>query len=216
MFKRITLLRRRDDISETAFRNHWADVHADIATGFCGLERYTQNRVDRICWQTGASFQVDGVVELWFASQAAVAASTASETSRALIEDEPNFVSGLTALAVGAAESGEPQGAESKYMILARSSAPGRLEAGLRAMVAELCPADRPLALRVERMTPGFTRRSLWSEPEPPNTLVTIWARNADATGALMSCLRSPLRLLFEADRAGAATALTIDALRIV
>lgn len=212
MIKRCTLLRRREDVPAAAFRDHWSTVHADIAAGFDGLSRYHQNHVTRICWQTGhPRFQVDGIVELWFASQADVDRAAYSETTKALIVDEPNFLSGLTALVVGEAEGPAPEDAGAKYMILARTDAPGRLTAAVAAYgAARVSDGAAPLLIACDALTPGFTRETLWAEPLPPTLLVSIRTRDPHVlakTGALHD--------LFAAE-AEASLAVAVDDLRIV
>lgn len=212
MIKRCTLLRRREDVPVPAFRDHWSTVHADIAAGFDGLGRYHQNHVTRVCWQLGQPrFQVDGIVELWFASQADVDRAAQSETTKALIVDEPNFLSGLTALVVG--EAGIPafEDAGAKYMVLARCADPDQLETA----VAEHCAARAsdgaaPLLISCDALAPGFTRETLWSEPLPPTLLISIWTRDPLALAET-----APLRDVFVAN-AEAALAVAVDDLRIV
>ncbi|MDK3018398.1 EthD family reductase [Pseudodonghicola flavimaris] len=212
MIKRCTLLRRREDVPVPAFRDHWSSIHADIAAGFDGLDRYNQNHVTRVCWQFGPPrFQVDGIVELWFGSQADVDRAAQSDTTRALIVDEPNFLSGLTALVVGEADCPQAAAAEAaKYMVLARSTAPVRLEAALVAHCAALTAAGTAITLSIDPLTPGFTRETLWSEPQPPTLLISI--RTADPR---LVSETSALRGIIN-DHAEAALAVAVDELRIV
>lgn len=217
MIKRCTLLRRRADISAPAFSDHWASVHADIAAGFDGLARYNQNHVTRICWQRGQPrFQVDGIVELWFRSQADVDHAAHSATTRALIVDEPNFLSGLTALSVGeAALSEESRGDRTKYMILAKTDKPETLETALRSRLAALGgQAAETVNAAVDPLTPGFTRETLWSEPDPPNILASVWIRGGDGADLIGDDV-APLRTVFETG-AQAALAIEVSELRIV
>lgn len=200
MIKRVTLLRRREDLSVAEFRDHWANPHAAIARGFQGLRRYDQNRVDRCLWRTeGAGFEVDGLVELWFESEEAVASNATSGTTRALIEDEPRFLSGLTALAVGPAPLPDRDPAGRKVMILARAEDADRLARRL---------AERADDATIETATPAFTREALWSEPAPPNLIVTLWQDgSAGAEAGLPGFFR---------DAGTPAAAYAVDPLRIV
>lgn len=216
MIKRCTLLRRREDVSKQAFGDHWSTVHADIAAGFDGLVRYNQNHVRRICWHYGQPrFQVDGIVELWFASQAAVDQAAQSDTTRALIIDEPNFLSGLTALGVGRADYTDVEHAEAKYMILALAPDPERFRTALNAWHRSLQPKDAAtFVLSVETFVPGFTRETLWSEPQPPNLMVTLWTKKA-AGSALLTGSGASLSALYQ-EEAQASLAVEVRELRIV
>ncbi|PHP66781.1 hypothetical protein CSC94_11785 [Zhengella mangrovi] len=214
MIKRITLLRRKEDISDAAFRKHWAEPHAEIAKGFEGMEGYNQNRVDAIFWQTGEiPFHVDGIVELWFASQETVDRNAVSETTKALIADEPRFLAGLTGLTVGEAEMNRPMDPTGKLMVLACT----RDVEGLRnAIEAALSGADHGLHRHcvIEPLAPGFTRELLWSEPTPPNMAVTVRIA-ADGANDIAVSRGSGLHDAF-ASHSDAATAYVIDELRIV
>lgn len=96
--KRMTLLERRGDITFADFDSHWAGPHGDLAKGFPGLARYHQNPVQTT---VGADRHgIAGIVELWFADDAGMRDALASPVAAALVEDEPNFLSGITILAV--------------------------------------------------------------------------------------------------------------------
>lgn len=200
MIKRVTLLRRREDLSVAEFRDHWANPHAAIARGFQDLRRYDQNRVDRCLWRTeGAGFEVDGLVELWFGSEEAVARNATSGTTEALIEDEPRFLSGLTALAVGPAPLPERDPDGRKVMILACAKDPDLLARRLAEVIG---------GATIETATPAFTRAALWSEPAPPNLIVTSWQdRSAGAEAGLPDFFR---------DAGTPAAAYAVDPLHIV
>lgn len=212
MIKRITLLRRRDDITEQAFRRHWAEPHAQIAKGFEGLVRYNQNRIDDICWQRGpVKFEVGGIVELWFKSQDAVARNAYSDTSRALIEDEPRFLSGLTAMSAGESWISQPTQSTGKYIVLASSENPARLQQSLEALAAS--DAATP-DIHVDKLAPSFTREALWSEPQPPNVAITVWCDNG-AADSFVAAPDSRIAVLLD-QQAEAATAYRVNELRIV
>ena len=69
LVKRMSLLRRRPDISAEKFREEWFGFHAEAVSKFPTVAGYTQNIVlDRqVDGSTEyAALPVDGVVELWF------------------------------------------------------------------------------------------------------------------------------------------------------
>jgi uncharacterized protein (TIGR02118 family) len=45
MIAAISLMRRRDDVTLTAFRRHWLDVHGPLVCRFPGLRHYVQDHV---------------------------------------------------------------------------------------------------------------------------------------------------------------------------
>lgn len=93
MSKRITYLGRRADRSAAAFSAHWAGPHSAIARDLPGVAAYRQHHVvvgeRRI-------HGVDGIVELWFDSDADAAAGYGSAVADRLVDDEPRFLSALT------------------------------------------------------------------------------------------------------------------------
>lgn len=212
MQKRMTLLRKRPDLSTDAFRQHWAVPHAEIAKGFTGLEQYLQNRITQTCWHTGTtSFAIDGIVELWFTSPQAVAENAVSDTTKALIVDEPRFLSGLTALTAGESQISNPDFAGQKYMILAQCDTPEHLIRQLKTVLA----AQNGISFDFDLLTLSFVREALSAEPVPPNMALSIWQDRPDDARGLITGDQSVLRNLF-ADEANMACAYAIDALRIV
>lgn len=201
MQKRITLLRKRPDITSEEFRRHWSIPHARIATGFTGLAHYFQNRVTSEIWTHGSTpFQVDGIVELWFTSPEAVRQNAASDTTKALIEDEPRFLCGLTALAAGETDLAPGSDQAGKYMVLAQSDAPERLRDTLRAALGNV-------PHHIDIVTPAFVRDALRAEPLPPNLVLSLWLTESHEVLARV-------RDVFNATET--ACAYQIDALRIV
>jgi uncharacterized protein (TIGR02118 family) len=102
MVKLITLVKRKPGISRDAFVRHWQQVHARIAVEdksfWNRVRKYVQNYV------TSAESQLpawDGVVELWFDSQAELdAAFAGEETKKGLIADLDNFVDQTSMISV--------------------------------------------------------------------------------------------------------------------
>jgi uncharacterized protein (TIGR02118 family) len=102
MPKRITYLTKRDDLTREQFRAHWATPHAAIAVDLPGIVSYRQNHVVS---DEASRYGVDGIVELWFASDEVVGAGLDSDVADRLIEDEQRFLGGIVG---GAVLSGEP------------------------------------------------------------------------------------------------------------
>ena len=115
MIKRMTLLQRRQAMSMADFDAHWAGPHAEIARGFPRLQRYNQNSVRRR--PDDDRHDLDGIVELWFADAESMAEALASPAAAKLPADEPNFLSGITILAVRS-EVLKPGEGPSKVMVV--------------------------------------------------------------------------------------------------
>jgi uncharacterized protein (TIGR02118 family) len=154
MMKRISLLRRKEDISKEAFSAHWAGPHAVIAKDFQGLVKYTQNHVvQRLDPAPHDAYSTDGMAELWFPSDESMQAALASPVLAQLSEDEPRFLSGVTRLFLGDLPLDDGAGGV-KIIVL-----------GNRRPAATIS-ADREGAMTfasVATARPSFRREALWS-----------------------------------------------------
>lgn len=212
--KRMTLLARRDGLSTSDFRSHWAGPHAALALGMEGISQYTHNRVDKVLWSTQSppTFTVDGIVELYFRDDAAMRQAQASPTGqRHIPADEPLFLKGWT-LCIVETEGREPpaRGARAKVVIPFLLGGQPRERFG-RAFAQYADGAGLPFALNWTVST--ARRERLWTEPQPPDGFAVLWlASVADAHDALVD--ESPLCRLLAA-HAHAATAYLIDELVI-
>ena len=101
MPKRITYLTKRESLSRAEFSEHWSGVHARIAINLPGVLAYRQNHVIP---DFSSENDVDGIVELWFTSEADASAGFGSEVADRLIVDEPRFLDGLAGAAVDATD----------------------------------------------------------------------------------------------------------------
>lgn len=104
MPKRITYLEKKDGSTESSFREHWMSTHAEIAKDLPGVIAYRQNHVVASVPKEGDSrpYAVDGIVELWFEDETAAGAGFGSDVADRLVQDEPEFLSGLVGSAVRA------------------------------------------------------------------------------------------------------------------
>jgi len=103
MLKRMTLLARRRGLDDAAFRAHWRGPHAALAAALPGLVRYRQNHILDRQQRVGAApakLRLDGIPELWFADEAAMAEAMRGPEAAALLADEPRFLDGVTILVV--------------------------------------------------------------------------------------------------------------------
>jgi len=88
MIKRISMVRRRNDLSHDEFVAYWLGPHADIAKEMPGALGYVVNVA-----RDPESAGWDGFAEVWFESIEAAEAAFASEPFASRIRaDRPNFV----------------------------------------------------------------------------------------------------------------------------
>lgn len=89
MIKRVSFLRRREDMSREDFFAHWTGPHADIVKQLPGIRGLRFGKVQS--W-TPAEAAWDGVGEVWFDSVEAASEAFASEPCRSLLAaDRPKF-----------------------------------------------------------------------------------------------------------------------------
>ena len=96
MIKTVSLLVRKDGTSHADFMRHWREIHGPLAYDCPGVARYTQTEVKSSSFRSdgvGAlDVAVDGIAELWFEDQAALALFSASLATRRLREDGTTFI----------------------------------------------------------------------------------------------------------------------------
>ncbi len=104
LLKRMSLLRRRDDLSDADFRREW-QVHAELVRGMPGVAGYRQNVVtarERVKGQPCGydELPIDGIVELWFADAATLEAAFGSPQGQRTMAHAKTFLAEITAFAV--------------------------------------------------------------------------------------------------------------------
>ncbi|MCR0983879.1 EthD domain-containing protein [Roseomonas populi] len=103
LVKRMSLLRRRPDISAERFREEWFGFHAQAVGRFPALAGYTQNLV--VARQAGGStdydaLPVDGVVEMWFRSVDDLKAAFSSPAAEVSQRHALDFIAEITTFLV--------------------------------------------------------------------------------------------------------------------
>lgn len=174
MMKRMTLLAKKEGMSTSDFRSYWAGPHAKLALGMEGISKYTHNRVDKVLWVSGDEpvFNVDGIVELFFADVEAMCLAQASVVGKRFIPaDEPLFLKGWT-LCVVDVQGEEPHGDLAKVLVPFH----GRAEAR-NALWSELARVADATGTKVALNWTESTakRERLWAEPSPPTGFVAAW-----------------------------------------
>jgi uncharacterized protein (TIGR02118 family) len=95
MVTRISLLYRKEGMSLDAFRRHWLEVHAPIASRMPGLRAYVQQDVTAVLGliegATLAAGQPDGIAQVSFEDEEASKISLASPEGREAVKDLSNF-----------------------------------------------------------------------------------------------------------------------------
>ena len=174
MMKRMTLLARKEGWATCDFRAYWAGPHAQLALGMDGIAKYTHNRVDKVLWASSAepAFNVDGVVELFFADADAMRLAQASAVGQKYIPaDEPNFLKGWT-LCVVEADGDEP--AEQSVKSSSHFMRSGRRETQLWRELRQAAESTgNKIALNWTVST--ARRERLWAEPSPPTGFICVW-----------------------------------------
>lgn len=84
--KRMSFLRRKENVSPEAFRREWFEVHAPLVRAFPTLLGYRQNLIVSRQSPPGTvagydAVPADGIVEMWFADEAALQRSFADEAA---------------------------------------------------------------------------------------------------------------------------------------
>jgi len=105
LIKRMSLLRRRPDISPEAFAREWREVHAPLVRSLPGVLGYRQNRVISRQAPKGTDVDydglpIDGIVELWFQSTEALDEAFASPKGRETMAHAATFIEEITTFLV--------------------------------------------------------------------------------------------------------------------
>jgi uncharacterized protein (TIGR02118 family) len=177
MMKRMTLLARKEGLATSDFRAYWAGPHAQLALGMDGITRYNHNRVDKVLWASGdaPAFNVDGVVELYFADAEAMRVAQASNVGKKFIPaDEPLFLQGWT-LCVVETQGDDPEEPLVKVLIPFHAHADARAT-----MWSELERAAEAAGARLALNWTVSTakRERLWAEPAPPTGFICVWVKS--------------------------------------
>jgi len=108
--KRMSFLRKRSDVSMETFQREWFMLHATLVKRLPGILGYRQNLViDRqrnrfAASEDESSIGVDGVVELWFESTAAIEAAFRSLPGKTTMSHAQEFISEITTFMVECTE----------------------------------------------------------------------------------------------------------------
>jgi uncharacterized protein (TIGR02118 family) len=105
LIKRMSLLRRRPDVSPERFKHEWRVEHARLVRETKGVHGYRQNLVvaREVPKGTPAGYKelpIDGIVELWFESTESLDAAFASPQGVTLMAHARVFIAEITTFLV--------------------------------------------------------------------------------------------------------------------
>ena len=92
MIKRVTLVRKRDDLTQEEFVSYWVGTHSTMARQLEGLRGYRINVIDPITSAGTAMEKWSGIGELWFDDAVSADAAFAAKGAE-LDADLENFLS---------------------------------------------------------------------------------------------------------------------------
>lgn len=95
MFKLITLLTKKQGMSDEEFARYLLEVHAGLAKKMLGLRRYVLNIVQR---PPNREPEYHAVAELWFDDRGSMKKAFASPEGELTQKDTVEFASGATTL----------------------------------------------------------------------------------------------------------------------
>jgi uncharacterized protein (TIGR02118 family) len=166
MIAAISLMRRRDDITLTAFRRHWLDVHGPLVCAFPALRGYAQHHVigSAAMNQRAHQMRIDGFPILWFDNDEDRHRAHRSAQMAACNDDSRDFI-----------------GAVSRVICEAHNVTPRRANAGRIGLIA-LLPGERADDAALERYAD-------WARELPG---LPAWRCFACCSKALRRTARSP------------------------
>jgi uncharacterized protein (TIGR02118 family) len=99
--KRMSLLKRKPELTPEQFRHEWFEVHGELVRAFPTLLGYRQNLIltrqsDPDAGGDYATVPADGIVEMWFADEAALQASFNHEAAVRSQTHAHSFLSEIT------------------------------------------------------------------------------------------------------------------------
>ncbi|MBL8567616.1 MAG: EthD family reductase [Phreatobacter sp.] len=164
MIKRITIFARRDGLDRRAFSAHWSGPHRAIAAGMPNILGYRQNHALDAWTIAGEGLVIDGMAELWFADDVAMAAALASPAAAALPADELDFMRAITLCRI--AEGLRPPAGQCKLILLAGSGSRGASTAQLADWLGACTDLD-PRRIGIDRVLATATREALPGAGKP-------------------------------------------------
>jgi uncharacterized protein (TIGR02118 family) len=103
MIKVVGLLTRRPELTHEHFVRHWFEIHGPLARAVPGVRRYVQSHI--IGTRTRPDIPetdvaVDGIAELWYDDQEALARAAATPEMKRLTDDGALFIGRIKSFVV--------------------------------------------------------------------------------------------------------------------
>ena len=95
MIKVMGLLTRKPELTHDQFVRHWFDIHAPLAHAVPGVRRYVQSHIVGTRTRPDipeTDVEIDGIAELWYDDEAAMARAGASPEMKRLTDDGALFI----------------------------------------------------------------------------------------------------------------------------
>lgn len=125
MIKRTSILVRRPQDSRADFTRHWSGTHGGLVAQLPDISRYTQNHVLEdfpVTLDGVGSYDIDGFVELYFASEHAMRTAFTGDRVKPIWDDEPNFLEHSTAYQIQGDREPHPVLSDAKLIVVASGS----------------------------------------------------------------------------------------------
>jgi uncharacterized protein (TIGR02118 family) len=105
LLKRMSTLKRREDVSPEAFRHEWFDVHSVLVKRLPQVKGYVQNLIfDRSHGRGAAATRdelpIDGIVELWFDDVSSLQSAFRSPAGTTLMTHAREFIAEISTFLV--------------------------------------------------------------------------------------------------------------------
>ena len=189
MFKRMSVLVRRDGDTREQFSRGWLE-HGKFITGLPGLRGYVQNHVaEEFVSGDGNLLRADGFVELCFDSPEAMAQAFTSPAALKMAEDEPNFLGTGSGYSLADNTGMRDAEAGNKLIIALADGAASELRNALA--------ADPSLEV-IEDAVTGLIAKPGMAPPQPVSRFLHIYCRDAaaaHATGIALADLTAQISL---------------------
>ena len=101
MIKVVGLLTRKPELTHEQFVKHWLEIHGPLAHAVPGVRRYVQSHIVGTRTRPDipeTDVEVDGIAELWYDDQAALARAAATPEMKRLTDDGALFIGRIKSL----------------------------------------------------------------------------------------------------------------------
>ena len=98
MIKSVGLLTRKEGLTHEDFVKHWLEVHAPLAHAVPEVRRYVQSHIVEERTRPdipSTDVEIDGIAELWYDDQEALARAAASPEMKRLTDDGALFIGSI-------------------------------------------------------------------------------------------------------------------------